>query len=107
MRAAGGKGTSELVAPHDLSSKFLLRMRGEDRSPPLAFLDQQTVLRSMFGVLRPPAVISSSINDDHVAGRRSVDWTRNQARTATTGDRATRECTGSAELIEYAGTSRG
>jgi hypothetical protein len=34
----------KLAAPHELSSKFLLRMRREDRPAALAVLDQQTIL---------------------------------------------------------------
>jgi hypothetical protein len=37
--------TSRLVVPHELSSKFLLRVREEDRPATLAHLDQQAVLR--------------------------------------------------------------
>ena len=37
--------TSRLVVPHELLSKLLLRVRGEDRPAALAYLDQQAILR--------------------------------------------------------------
>jgi hypothetical protein len=82
-------------------------MRGEDRSPALAFLDQQTILRQVRHALYPSAIMATGIGNDRFAGCRSFAWTRNQLRTATTGDRATREYTGSAELINCAGASHG
>jgi hypothetical protein len=42
----------KLVVPHELSSKFLLRMRGEDRPAALASLDQQAFLRQVLRAIR-------------------------------------------------------
>jgi hypothetical protein len=106
MRAAGEKGTSELVAPHELSSKFLLRMRGEDRPSALAFLDEQAILRQVLRALRSPPGNEASVSGNRFAGRGSFDRTRIQAATTTTGDRASRQYTGGAELIEHTGTCR-
>lgn len=100
MRAASWKGTSELVAPHDLSSKFLLRMRREDRSPALAFLDQQTILRSMFRAILslPDTAISVSSDRFNVGG--SFNRARHQATSATTRDRTAGQHTSDTKLID-------
>jgi len=90
MRAADRKGTSKLVAPHELSSKFLLRMRGEGCPVALASLDQQAFLRQVFGAVRSITIATESFSSDRFAGRRSVYWTRNETQAIAAGDRATR-----------------
>ena len=105
MQAADWKGTSNLVAPHELSSKFLLRMRGEDCSAALASLDQQAFLRQVFRAVCSNTVAAPSFSGDRFAGRRSVYWTSGQAKNITIGDRATRDYTRGAELIERGGDS--
>ena len=105
MQAADWKGTSNLVAPHELSSKFLLRMRGEDCPAALASLDQQAFLRQVFGAVRSITIATESFSSDRFAGRRSVYWTSGQTKTVATGDRATRDYTRGTELIERGGDS--
>jgi hypothetical protein len=90
---AGGKAGKEphkIVAPHELSSKFLFRMRREDRPAALAFLDQQTLLRHVFRKIHSLTITSVCFSSHRVAARRSFDWTRSETETDTTGDRATR-----------------
>jgi len=105
MRAAIWKGTSELVAPHDLSSKFLLGMRGKDRPLALAFLDQQTILRPLLRAILAPASTATSNSSNRFAGRGSFARTRNQAAAATTSDRAPGQHTGDAEFSDRLGAS--
>ena len=106
MRAASWKGTSELVAPHELSSKFLLRMRGQDCSPALAFLDQQAILRQVCRGIYARANCSGSVSGDCFAGCGRSDWTRDETATAATCNRATRQYTGGAIECGLAGHSR-
>jgi hypothetical protein len=94
----------KLVAPHELSSKFLLRLRGEDCPAALASLDQQAFLRQVFGAIRSTTFAAQSFSSDRFAGRRSLHWTRNETQTITAGDRTTRYI-GVAELIERASAS--
>ena len=105
MQAADWKGTSNLVAPHELSSKFLLRMRGEDCPAALASLDQQAFLRQVFRAICSNTDAAPSLSSDRFAGRRSVYWTSGQTKTIATGDRATRDYTRGTELIERGGDS--
>ena len=105
MRAAVWKGTSELVAPHDLSSKFLLRMRGKDRSLALALVDQPALLRHVRRAIYSGTNHARSVNGDHLAARRRVDWPGDEATTATFSRRASREYTGGAEFLERAGAN--
>ena len=102
MRAASWKGTSELVAPHDLSSKFLLRMRGKDHPPALAFLDQQAILRQVRGSIYASATRAKSVTGDCCAGTWRTDRTRSQTATAPAGHRATRQHTGNTERFHCA-----
>jgi len=81
-------------------------MRGEDRPPALAFLDQQTILRQVLRDVRAAASIETSSSSDHFAGRWSFDRARNQAATTPTGHRASRQHTSGAELNERADRRR-
>jgi hypothetical protein len=47
MRALLEREPQNHVTPHELPSKFLLRVWAEDCSPALVFLDQQEILRPM------------------------------------------------------------
>jgi hypothetical protein len=90
---AGGKAGKEphkIVAPHELSSKFLFRMRREDRPPALAVLDQQAILRQVFRKIHSLTIVSACFSRNRVTDPRSFDWTRSETETDTTGDRATR-----------------
>ena len=100
MRAASWKGTSELVAPHDISSKFLLRMRGEDRPPALAFLDQQAILRSVRGRIYATTTGAQGVSCDRFTWTGNTDRTRSQAATATTGHRASHQHPSATERIQ-------
>lgn len=80
--------TSRLVDPHKLSSKFLLRVRGEDRPAALACLDQQEVLRQVFTALRQSKLDPTGLRDSPAVVLRNTDRSRLQARTATTRDSA-------------------
>ena len=93
MRAADWKGTSNLVAPHELSSKFLLRVRGGDRPAALAYLDQQEILRQVFPALRQNTLVTTDLFFDRSGVLRHVDRSRLPARTATTRDSANGNCT--------------
>jgi hypothetical protein len=93
MRAATSERNLRLVAPHDLSSKFLLRMRGQDHPPALAFLDQPAILRQMRGGVHTTATTARSVGGDHRAGTRHTDRPGNQTTTAATHHRASREHT--------------
>jgi hypothetical protein len=107
MRAAVWKGTSELVAPHDLSSKFLLRMRGKDRSPALASLDQPAILRPVCGGIYSGTDRARDVRGGRLTGHRRTDWTRDEATTATTRHRAFRQYTRSAKFIKRACAGHG
>lgn len=75
-------------------------MRGEDRPAALAFLDQHTILRQVFSKIHSVATSTQSFSGDRFPRHRSFARTRNQTETVTTGDRATRQHTGDAKLIE-------
>ena len=78
--------TSRLVVPHELSSKFLLGVRGEDRPAALAYLDQQEVLRQVFPALREDALVTTDLCFDCSSVLRYVDRPGLPSRTATTRD---------------------
>jgi|ERR1041384_7182959 hypothetical protein len=68
--------TSRLVVPHELPSKFLLRVRGEDRPAALAYLDQQTILRQVFPALREDALVTTRVHNDRDSVFRGSDRAR-------------------------------
>ena len=74
--------TSRLVVPHELSSKFLLRVRGEDRPAALACLDQQEVLRQVFPALHQSTLDTTRLRNDPSRMFWNLDRARVQARTA-------------------------
>ena len=86
MRNTRQERTSRFVVPHELSSKFLLGVRGEDRPAPLASLDQQEVLRQMFPALCKDALVTTDLCSDRFSVLRYVDRSRVPARKATTRD---------------------
>ena len=88
MRGSRQERTSRLVVPHELSSKFLLRVRGEDRAAALAHLDQQEVLRQVFPSLRQKTLVTTRLRDSPFVMLRNADRSRLPARTATTRDSA-------------------
>ena len=88
MQIAGRERTSRLVVPHELSSKFLLRVRGEDRPAALAYLDQQKVLRQVFPALRQKTLVTTRLRDACSSMLRNLDRSRLPARTAATRHRA-------------------
>ena len=57
------KGPHKLVAPHELSSEFLFRMRRRDRASALAVVDQSKVLRHVFQTLREDVLGSRCVSD--------------------------------------------
>ena len=65
--------TSRLVVPHELSSKFLFRVRGEDRPATLAHLDQQEVLQQVFPALCEDALVATDLRFDRPSVLRYVD----------------------------------
>ena len=77
MRAAVER-TSRLVVPHELSSKLLFRMRGEDRPATLAYLDQQKVLRQVLPALRESALVTKRLRDDRSGVFGNADRARMQ-----------------------------
>ena len=83
--------TSRLVVPHELSSKLLLGVRGEDRPVTLAHLDQQAILRQLFPALREDALVTTDLCFDRSGVLRNADRSRLPARTAATGDSAHRQ----------------
>ena len=86
MRSSRQERTSRLVVPHELSSKFLFRVRGEDRPAALAHVDQQEVLRQVFPALREDALVTTRLRDDRDFVPRNPDRSRLPARAATTRD---------------------
>ena len=78
--------TSRLVVPHELSSKLLLGVRGEDRPAALAYLDQQAILRQVFPALRQNTLVTTDLFFDRSGVLRNADRSRLPARTATTRD---------------------
>ena len=76
--------TSRLVVPHELSSKLLLGVRGEDRPAALAYLDQPEILRQMFPALREDALGTTRLRNDRDSVHRGSDRARLPARTAAT-----------------------
>jgi len=84
--------TSRLVVPHELSSKLLLGMRGEDCPAALAYLDQPEILRQMFPALREDALGTTRLRDSCVVVLRNRDRTRLPARTTATRDSACGKC---------------
>lgn len=78
-----------VAAPHNLSPKFLLRMRREDRPATLACMDQPQVLRQVLSRCRENALATArSYNIDFLVSR-NFDRTRLPSRTATACHRAT------------------
>jgi len=84
--------TSRLVVPHELSSKLLLGVRGEDRPVTLAHLDQQAILRQLFPALREDALVTTRLCDSPIVMLRNADRSRLPARTATARNSAYDEC---------------
>ena len=105
MLATHWKGTSELVAPHELSSKFLFRVRGEDRPFALASLDQPAILRQVRGAAHATTIPAPVARDDRVAWRWCSGWKRDAHKTVTADYRATSHP--SAELSEHTGADYG
>jgi hypothetical protein len=85
--------TSRLDVPHELPSKFLLRVRGEDRAAALAYLDQQEVLRQVFPPLRQNTLDTTDLCFDRPGVLRYADRSRLPARTATPRHSANGDCT--------------
>lgn len=85
------KGPHIIVVPHNLPSKFLLRMRRQDSAAAVAAMDQPPVLRQLFSSRvcegLPPAIGGSH---DCSFTDRIVDRTRLQTRASTAGDRTPR-----------------
>ena len=75
------KGPHKLVAPHELSSQLLLRVRREDRPPALACLDQPQVLRHVFRALCQDTLASSwSYNgESDLVGTVNWPWVQTRA----------------------------
>ena len=86
MRNSRQERTSRLVVPHELSSKFLLGVRGEDRPAALASLDQQEVLRQVLPSLCEDALVTADLCFDRSSVLRYVDRSRVPARTAASRD---------------------
>ena len=86
MRNSRQERTSRLVVPHELSSKLLFRVRGEDRPAALAYLDQQEILRQVFPALCEDALVTTRLRDDGSFVPRNPGRSRLPARTATTRD---------------------
>src|SRR5215212_9854665 len=88
-----GKGPHKLVAPHELSSKLLFRMRRQDRAPALACLDQPEVLQQVFLAFYQSALVATLRWYDRSRLSWDVHRTRLQARTSTTDHSADRHHT--------------
>ena len=88
MRGSRQERTSRLVVPHELSSKLLLGVRGEDRPAELAYLDQPEVLRQVFPALREDALVTTRLRNSPVVVLWNPDRSRLPARTTSTRDSA-------------------
>lgn len=88
MRNRRQERTSRLVVPHELSSKLLLGVRGEDRPAALAYLDQPEILRQMFPALCKDALGTTHLRDSRDVVLRNPDRSRLPARTTATCDSA-------------------
>jgi hypothetical protein len=93
MQSSRQERTSRLVVPHELSSKLLLGVRGEDCPAALACLDQPEVLRQVFPALREDALVTTRLRNCPAVVLRNPDRTRLPARTAATRDSAYGKCT--------------
>ena len=70
------KGPHKLVAPHELSSELLFRMRRQNRASPLARLDQPKVLRPVFRTFREDALASRRVSQRWAF----ISWIADRAR---------------------------
>jgi hypothetical protein len=68
--------TSRLVVPHELSSKLLLGVRGEDRPAALAYLDQPQILRQVLPAFPEDAFVATRLRDVCVVVPWNPDRTR-------------------------------
>ena len=93
MQSSKQERTSRLVVPHELSSKLLLGVRGEDRPAALACLDQPEVLRQVFPALREDALGTTRLRNSPAVVLWNPDRTRLPARTTATRDSAYNKCT--------------
>ena len=93
MRNRSQERTSRLVVPHELSSKLLLGVRGEDRPSALAYLDQQEILRQVLPDFCEDALVTTRLRDSPVVVFWDPDRSRLPARTTNTRDSAYGKCT--------------
>src|SRR5688572_12319064 len=88
MRAVcNSERTSQIVAPHNLPAKFLLRMRRQDRATALARMDQPQILRSVFSRSRQSVLATTRDRGEYFIAGRSFNRTRLPARATAAGDR--------------------
>ena len=83
-----GKGPHKLVAPHELSSKLLFRVRRKDRAFAVACLDQPKVLRPVFQAFRKDALDARGDGNRDTGVGRTADRPRMRPQSAATCDSA-------------------